>query len=345
MLLTVLASIFVFGMLVLFHELGHFFMAKAMGMRVDEFAIGFGPRLCSYTYGETVYSLRAVPLGGFTDIAGMDPEENDAGERGYCAKPAWKRMMAIVAGPLMNFILPVVIFFGLFLAVGVSTPSDRPELGDILPDKPAAAAGLKKGDVIERMNGQATEKWEDIVNIILQEGERPIKVEFRRDGLPQVTTLIPSYDKSAERPLVGITSSSDFRQPGFFEAIGLAFYKTGYIIYKMLEGLWGMITGSAKAELAGPLGVAQMAGEVAQIGFAALLNFAALLSLNLGILNLLPVPALDGGHLLHLAIEKLRGKPLGTKAMHYTQMAGLTLLVMLMLFATKNDIVRIFFGN
>ena len=195
------------------------------------------------------------------------------------------------------------------------------------------------------MNSQATEKWEDIVNIILQEGERPIKVEFRRDGVPQTTTLIPIYDKNAERPLVGITSSSDFRQPGFFEAIGLACYKTGYVIYKMVEGLWAMITGSAKAELAGPLGVAQMAGEVAQIGFAALLNFAALLSLNLGILNLLPVPALDGGHLLHLVLEKLRGKPLGPKALQYTQLAGITLLVMLMLFATKNDIVRIFFGN
>ena len=345
MLLTILASIFVFGLLVLFHELGHFFMAKATGMRVDEFAIGFGPRIYSYTHGETAYSLRAVPLGGFNDIAGMDPEENDAGERGYCAKPIWKRMLVIVAGPLMNFLLPIVIFFCLFLAVGVSSPSDRPELGDLLPDKPAVAAGLEKGDVIVRMNGKATEKWEDIVNIILEEGEKPIKVEFRRDGVEKQTTLIPVYDKSAERPMVGIMSSSDIRQPGVFEALQLAVYKTGYIMYKMVDGLWSMLSGGAKAELAGPLGVAQMAGEVAQLGFAALMNFAALLSLNLGIINLMPVPALDGGHFVTLVVEGLRGKPLGPKALHYTQMAGITVLVMLMLFATKNDIMRIFFGN
>ncbi len=345
MLVTILASVFVFGLLVLFHELGHFLMAKLAGMRVDEFAIGFGPTLCRYQYGETVYSIRSIPLGGFTDIAGMDPEDNDAGERGYSAKPVWKRLPVIVAGPLMNFLLPVVIFFALYLAVGVTTPSDRPELGDILPDKPAAAAGLQKGDVVTRMNGQTTESWDDIVKIILSEGEKPIKVEFQRDGAARETTLIPVYDQSAKRPLVGIMSSVDSRQPGLGEAAFLALRKTGLVIYRMLAGLWAMITGEAAAEIAGPLGVAQMAGEVAQIGFAALMNFAALLSLNLGIINLLPVPALDGGHVVTLLLEGLRGKPLGAKALHYTQMAGITVLVMLMLFATKNDIVRIFFGN
>ncbi|MBQ7516287.1 MAG: RIP metalloprotease RseP [Schwartzia sp.] len=345
MLLTILASVFVFGLLVLFHELGHFLMAKLTGMRVDEFAIGFGPTLCRYQYGETVYSIRAIPLGGFNDIAGMDPADNDAGERGYCAKPLRQRLLVIVAGPLMNFLLPVVIFFGLYLAVGVTSPSDRPELGDILPDKPAAAAGLRKGDVVTRMNGQATESWNDIVRIILDGGTNPIKVEFRRDGEDRQATLIPVYDQATKRPLVGIMSSVDTRQPGVGEAAFLALRKTGIVIYKMIAGLWSMITGEAAAEFAGPLGVAQMAGEVAQIGFAALMNFAALLSLNLGIINLLPVPALDGGHVMTLLLEGLRGKPLGAKALQYTQMAGVTLLIMLMLFATKNDIVRIFFGN
>lgn len=345
MILTVLAAIFVFGLIVFVHELGHFLMAKACDMQVDEFAIGFGPRLWSHTYGETEYSLRAIPLGGFTAIAGMEPDSNEAGERGYCRKPIWKRMLAIVGGPLMNFLLPIVIFFALFLSVGVRTASDRPELGDLLPDKPAAAAGLQKGDTIQRMNGKATEKWEDIVQIILAEGERPIKVEFTRDGEARQTTLIPTYDKNEQRPVVGIMSSSDVRWPGVAEAAQMAVQKTGYVLYRMVEGLWEMVTGSAKAELAGPLGVAQMAGEVAQLGLAALMNFAALLSLNLGVINLLPVPILDGGHLVNLALEGLRGQPLGAKARHYTQIVGLTLLVMLMLFATKNDIVRIFFGN
>ena len=125
MSVTILASVFVFGLLVLFHEFGHFIMAKATGMRVDEFAIGFGPKLVSRTFGETEYSIRCVPLGGFNDIAGMDPSDNDAGERGYCEKPVWKRMIVILAGPIMNFLLPIAIFFLIFMTVGVSFPSTR----------------------------------------------------------------------------------------------------------------------------------------------------------------------------------------------------------------------------
>ncbi len=345
MLVTILASVFVFGLLVFFHELGHFILAKMAGMRVDEFAIGFGPTLCKYQYGETVYSIRGIPLGGFTDIAGMDPEDNDAGERGYSAKPVWKRFLVIVAGPMMNLLLPVAIFFGIFLTAGVTSPSDRPELGDILPDKPAAAAGLEKGDVVTRMNGQTVESWSDIVKIIRGEGEHPIKVEYLRAGTQRQTTLIPVYDQAAKRPLVGITSAVDIRQPGVGEAAYLAVRKDVTILYRMITGLVRMLTGEEEAEFAGPLGVAQMAGEVAHFGFAALMNFAALLSLNLGVINLLPVPALDGGHVVTLILEAIRGKPLGAKALQYTQMTGIIVLVALMLFATKNDLVRIFSGN
>lgn len=345
MVYTVVASILVFGFLVLFHELGHFALAKWTGMRVDEFAIGFGPRIWSVTYGETEYSIRCIPLGGFNDIAGMDPANNDAGDRGYCAKPVWKRMLTILAGPGMNLILPIFIFAAIFFTVGVSSPSTRPELGEILPDKPAAMAGLKKGDTILRINDTETNEWKDIVKAILSNGQKSMTVEYVRDGVEHKTTMVPEYDKQNDRPVVGIMSSSDVRQPGFIEAIYLAVYKTGYIIYEMLNGLVKIFTGSAAAELAGPLGVMQMTGEVAQIGFVALLHFAAVLSLNLGIINLLPVPALDGGYFITLLIEGLRGKPMGEKALQYTQMVGITLLVALMLFATKNDIVRIFFAG
>lgn len=340
-----MASVFVFGLLVLFHEFGHFIMAKCTGMRVDEFAIGFGPRLISHKYGETVYSIRAVPLGGFNDIAGMTPDENDAGERGYCEKPILKRMIVILSGPLMNFILPIFIFFLLFIFIGVSSPSNRPELGDIIPNKPAAMAGLKTGDIILKMNDNEISSWNDIVNVIHSGGMTPIKIKYLRDGNEMETTLIPVYDNVNNKPVVGIISSVDISKPGFLEAIWLAIYKTGYIIYRMLEGLVMIFSGEAIDEIAGPIGVAQMAGEVAKSGFAALLNFAALLSLNLGIINLLPVPALDGGHFATLILEGLRGKPLSVKVMQYTQIAGITLLVILMLFATKNDITRIFIGN
>lgn len=342
---TILASIFVFGLLVLFHEFGHFIMAKATGMRVDEFAIGFGPKLVGKRVGETEYSIRCVPLGGFNDIAGMNPADNDAGERGYCEKPVWKRMIVIVAGPLMNFLLPVVIFFLIFMTVGVSSPSPRPELGEVLPDQPAAMAGLQKGDRIEAINGEAVSEWDDIVRIVRNADETPMKIAYSRNGEARQTTVIPVRDKQENRMVIGVMGALDTRQPGVIEAAGAAVSKTVFVVYRMLEGLVQIFTGNAAAELAGPLGVMQMTGTVAKLGFAALMNFAALLSLNLGIINLLPVPALDGGHFVTLLIEGVRGKPLGEKALHYTQVAGITVLVALMLFATKNDIVRIFFGG
>lgn len=345
MVLTIVASVFVFGLLVLFHEFGHFVMAKATGMRVDEFAIGFGPKIVSKKIGETEYSIRCVPLGGFNDIAGMDPAENDAGDRGYCEKPVWKRMIVIVAGPLMNFLLPIVIFFFIFMIVGLSSPSTRPELGEVMPDRPAAMAGLQSGDRIDAINEEPVNEWDDIVRIVHGADGSPMKIAYHRGTEARQATVIPVLDKQENRMIIGIMGALDTWQPSVIEAAEAALWKTGYVIYHMIEGLVQIFTGEAAAELAGPLGVMQMTGTVAKLGFAALMNFAALLSLNLGIINLLPVPALDGGHFVTLLIEAVRGKPLGEKAMHYTQIAGITVLVALMLFATKNDIVRIFFGG
>ncbi|MBO6209522.1 MAG: RIP metalloprotease RseP [Schwartzia sp.] len=345
MVLTIVASVFVFGLLVLFHEFGHFIMAKATGMRVDEFAIGFGPKIVSKKIGETEYSIRCVPLGGFNDIAGMDPAENDAGDRGYCEKPVWKRMIVIVAGPLMNFLLPIVIFFFIFMIVGLSSPSTRPELGEVMPDQPAAMAGLQSGDRIDSINEEPVNEWDDIVRIVHGADGSPMKIAYHRGDEARQATVIPVFDKQNNRMIIGIMGALDTWQPSVIEAAEAALFKTGYVIYHMIEGLVQIFTGEAAAELAGPLGVMQMTGTVAKLGFTALMNFAALLSLNLGIINLLPVPALDGGHFVTLLLEALRGKPLGEKAMHYTQIAGITVLVALMLFATKNDIVRIFFGG
>ncbi|MBP3690150.1 MAG: RIP metalloprotease RseP [Schwartzia sp.] len=345
MVLTIVASVFVFGLLVLFHEFGHFIMAKATGMRVDEFAIGFGPKIVSKKIGETEYSIRCVPLGGFNDIAGMDPAENDAGDRGYCEKPVWKRMIVIVAGPLMNFLLPIVIFFFIFMIVGLSSPSTRPELGEVMPDQPAAMAGLQSGDRIDSINEEPVNEWDDIVRIVHGADGSPMKIAYHRGDEARQATVIPVFDKQNNRMIIGSMGALDTWQPSVIEAAEAALFKTGYVIYHMIEGLVQIFTGEAAAELAGPLGVMQMTGTVAKLGFTALMNFAALLSLNLGIINLLPVPALDGGHFVTLLLEALRGKPLGEKAMHYTQIAGITVLVALMLFATKNDIVRIFFGG
>ena len=345
MVLTIAAAVFVFGLLVLVHELGHFITAKLTGMRVDEFAIGFGPKLISFTKGETVYSLRAIPLGGFNDIAGMDPSNNEAGSRGYCEKPVLSRMIVILAGSVMNFILPVVIFFGIFFFVGVSTPNPEPVLGTVLADKAAAQAGLQDGDRIISLDGKKIGSWTEFVDNIKDNEGTPIKVVAQRGEETFATTMTPVYDAQAKKAMVGVMSSVDTQHPGIVDSMGLALQKTAMIIAMMLESLAQIVLKLSGSELAGPIGVAQMAGEVAQMGFVPLLNFAAFLSLNLGIVNLFPIPALDGGHFVTLCVEAVRGKPMSPKALEYTQKVGIVLLLLLMVLATKNDIVRVFTGG
>ena len=377
---TIVAAIFVFGLLVLVHELGHFMVAKLTGMRVDEFAIGFGPKLWSRKYGETLYAIRAVPLGGFNRIAGMDyeiiermgneaeekaddggresgwrryipsvnrenvvmvPDDEGAGERAYFRRPIWARMLMVLAGSFMNFILPLFIFFGIFYFSGVATPSPEPVIGAVMAEKPAAMAGLRQGDRILTIDGSEVTKWDDISRSIQGAEGKPFKLTYQRDGEVRSTTLIPEEEPDSKRVIIGITSSADIHQPGILEAAGLAAQKVFFVLMAMVGALVQLVQGSVGAEaLSGPVGIVQMTGEVANQGILPLLNFTAFLSLNLGLINLLPVPALDGGHFVMLVLEGLRGKPLGPKAMYYIQAAGVTLLVSLMIFTTFNDLMK-----
>lgn len=345
MVLTIAAAIFVFGLLVLVHELGHFITAKLTGMRVDEFAIGFGPKLVSFKHGETAYSIRAVPLGGFNDIAGMDPEDKDAGDRGYSAKPVLSRMIVIIAGSAMNLILPIFLFFGIYFFSGVATPSTEPVLGKVIEGEAADKAGLQDGDRILAIDGKPVETWTDLLAAIRNKGGETLSFRVARGGEEVEAQVTPVYDAQQKRAMVGVMGATETRHPGFAESVQLAVTRTAAILYAMAEALYKILLELSGAELAGPLGVAQMAGEVAQMGFVPLLNFAAFLSLNLGLVNLFPIPALDGGHFLLLCVEAVRGKPLGPKAFGYVQRVGIALLLLLMLFATKNDIMRVFFGS
>ena len=343
MILTIVAAVFVFGLLVLVHEFGHFITAKLTGMRVDEFAIGFGPKIFSAKRGETKYSLRAIPLGGFNDIAGMDPSDNSAGERGFCEKPVLSRMIVILAGSTMNFVLPVVLFFGIYAAVGVAKPSTEPVIGGVIQNMPAEAAGLRIGDRILTLNGENITTWENFVTKLrAAEADTPVEISYERDAQISTVTVTPKFDEKSQRVLVGIQSSTVYEPQDLISAFTLAVEHTKNIIIFMLDALAGIFAAPSQAELAGPIGIAQMAGQVAETGFVPLLNFAALLSLNLGIINLLPVPALDGGHFVGLVIEAVRGKPMSAKALMYTQRVGIALLLALTLYATTSDLIRVF---
>lgn len=338
---TIIATIFVFGLLILFHELGHFITAKSVGMRVDEFAIGFGPKLLSKKIGETVYSIRIIPLGGFNKIAGMDPEE-EKDERSFSAKPIWARMLVIVAGSLMNFVLPVILLFIVFMRVGVDTPSDLPIIGNVFPDKPAAAAGLLPGDRVTAVNQTPIESWRQFVTVIQTNAGAKLTITYSRGAENGKTALVtPEYDEKGKRGVIGVIPQIDKYYPGMLESVGLAAKQTFTVAQAMLVGIGEMITGKTAADVAGPIGVAQMAGEVAQLGIIPLLQFAAFLSINLGLINLLPVPVLDGGHVVTLAVEGIRGKPLSNNQMQFIQMIGFALLMMLFVVATFKDISRL----
>lgn len=344
MILTILSAVFVFGLLVLVHEFGHFITAKLTGMRVDEFAIGFGPQLFKARRGETVYSLRAIPLGGFNDIAGMDPSDNQAGERGFCEKPVFSRMVVILAGAGFNFLLPIILFFGIYATVGIGKPAPEPVLGAVIEDRPAYLAGLQAGDKILKVDDEVITTWAGFTEKLKTVApEQTISIEYERNSQVATTSVTPEYNEKSQRVLIGVQSSIVYEPQSIGTALTLAVTQTRDILLMMLNALADIFMSPSDADVTGPVGIAKMAGQVAETGFIPLLNFAALLSLNLGIINLLPVPALDGGHFVNLAIEAVRGKPLSPKALAYTQRFGVALLLLLTIVVTTNDIIHVIF--
>ena len=338
-MLTILAAILVFGILVTVHEFGHFVTAKLTGMRVDEFAIGFGPKIYQQKDGDTPYSLRIIPLGGYNKIAGMDPDDPIT-EDGFNSKSIPKRMLVILAGALMNFLLPIVLFTGIFFFQGMDKMVNEPVLGNVMQGLAAEKAGLREGDRILTINGKPMQEWKDVVVTLRANGTQQVTLEAERAGVVQKYTLQPEYDSEVKRPLIGITPKFEKVDMSLAASFKEGISYTKYIIISMLDGLAKIVTGKAPAEVSGPIGVAQMAGQVAEKGLLPLMNFVAFLSINLGVINLLPLPALDGGHFVLLILEALRGKPLGSKAMNNIQMVGVALILALTIFSTFKDITR-----
>ena len=338
-MLTILAAIFVFGVLITVHEFGHFITAKMTGMRVDEFAIGFGPKIYQQKDGETLYSLRAIPLGGYNKIAGMDPDD-PVEPNAFNSKPIPARMLVILAGALMNFILPIILFSGIFMVEGRMQLVNEPVLGTVVDEMAAARAGLKAGDRIVTIDGKNVETWTDVVLNLRKAGTEEVTLTAERNGVLQTYKMTPMFDKDAGRPLIGVSPRFSKESLGFFGSIKEGFIYTKNIGMSMVSGLYRIVSGNAPADVAGPIGVAQMAGQVAEKGLLPLMNFVAFLSINLGVINLLPLPALDGGHFVLLLLEALRGKPLGGKAMTNIQMVGVALILALTVFSTFKDITR-----
>jgi regulator of sigma E protease len=338
-LITLLADIFVFGLLIFVHELGHFIFAKLTGMRVDEFAIGFGPKIIGRQYGETFYSLRLIPLGGYNKIAGMDPDEEED-ERSFGRKPLWARAVTIFAGAMMNFVLPIILYIIIFSVSGIDKPSEESIIGQVITGRPAAQAGLQTGDRITAIDGQSVQTWPELVEKIYRSPGEKLNLAVQRDSQNIQILVTPELDPNSERGLIGVGPLIIHSEPTPTESVGYAFKQTYFTLKEMITGIGQMFIGKAPADVSGPIGVAKMAGHFAEMGIIPLLYFTAFVSLNLGLINLLPLPVLDGGHIVLIILEGIRRKPVSKSTLYTIQMIGFALILALIMTSTYKDIIR-----
>jgi len=318
------------------HELGHFLVAKANKVYVYEFAIGMGPRIWGFKKAETEYNLRLLPIGGMVRMMGEDEEKTDD-DRSFTRKSVLRRMSVIFAGPLMNFITAIVLFVIVFMMIGIASNSNV--IGQPLPGQAAEAAGVLAGDSILEINGQEVKDWNSMVGIIQeQEPGAPLAIIIDREGELIDMTINPYYDNESGRWLMGIQPS--VQKLGFFESAWLGI-KQSYLFTKMLlVALYQMLTGQIAPDVAGPVGVVNIVGQAASMGLQNVLILAGYLSINLGVINLLPLPALDGSRIVFLAVEGIRRKPFDRQKEGMVHFIGLMLLFGLMIVITYHDILR-----
>lgn len=416
---TVIAFILMFGLLVSVHEWGHLIFAKRAGMLAREFAIGFGPKIFSFTKNETLYTIRLLPIGGYVRVAGDDPEiiELKPGhhiglvfnddkkvekiivnnkdkhpnahlievesvdldheliiegynigdetnvqrfnvdrkaffimderetqiapyDRQFASKTVGQRAMQLFAGPMMNFILAIVLFIILGLVQGI--PSDRALIGEILPDSPAATSGLLAGDEVVQIDGNPISTWIEFTSIIQKSANKELDLTVERDGKTETLTIVP---KEVEREDVKVGQAGVLLafEKSFLGTFKYGFTQTYETTKLILTNLFMLITGQISIDnLSGPVGIYDFTDQVVQTGFMNFLMWTAMLSINLGIINLVPLPALDGGRLLFVAIEAVRGKPVDPQKEGLVHVVGFALLMLLMIVVTWNDIQRLF---
>lgn len=416
---TVIAFIVIFGALVFFHELGHLIFAKRAGILCREFAIGFGPKVFSHKKGETTYTIRLLPIGGFVRMAGEDPEmieikpghrigllfnkdekvnkiiltnkekypncriveveyadiekellikgfpddeddelktfiidpkavivENGIEsqiapiDRQFGSKTLAQRTMAIFAGPMMNFILAFFVFIIIAFIQGV--PTNEPKLGEITPDGAAKAAGLKKGDVIQTINGSEISSWSDVVEVIRKNPNEKLDFSVQRNQ-KDLEIVVTPIEKTVEGKKIGLIGVYSPVEKSPILAIKAGFTETYFWTKQIFVMVGKLVTGQFSIDaLSGPVGIYQATDDVAKSGIFYLMKWAGILSINLGIMNLLPIPALDGGRLMFFAVEAVRGKPIDRQKEGMVHFIGFALLMLLMLVVTWNDIQRFF---
>ena len=363
-LIYIVPFIFVLTVVVFVHEMGHFLVGRWCGIKVDAFSLGFGKELAAFIDRKgTRWRLAALPLGGYVkfhgdataaggtdDIAARKMPESEKAVS-FFAQPVWKRAAVVAAGPIANFILAIVVFTGLFLSYGRAVL--LPRVDAVVVGGAAEAAGFQKGDLILEIDGRPISSFTDLQRIVTASPGEALRILVDRGGKATTLTATPRMSEiktplgKAQAGILGINAGaqpSDWRieEYGLVDATRLAFSESWFVVTRTVSYIGGLLSGRESADqLSGPAGLAQASGEMAKIGFSAVLNLIAVLSISIGLLNLMPIPMLDGGHLVFYAIEAIRGRALNQKAQEFGFRIGLAFVGALMIFATYNDIARL----
>jgi len=361
----VVPFLFVLTLVVFFHELGHFLIARRCGVKVLVFSIGFGPELFGFhDRHNTRWKISAIPLGGYVKFFGDDnaasvPDQaalaqmtEQERQASFICQPVARRAAIVVAGPLANFVLAIAIFASLFVIFG--KPSTSPRVDAVQPGSAAESAAFKPGDLVLTIDGRPIESFPDMQQIVSMSAGQTLVFEVERGGIRVTLKATPALKEIKDRfgnvhrqGILGITRSpspedAHFQPVGPLKALQLGAERTWFVAERTLSYIGGVISGRETADqLGGPIRIAQVSGQVATEGLASLFSLAAVLSVSIGLLNLFPVPLLDGGHLLFYGIEAVRGKPLSERAQEVGFRIGLAIVVMLMIFATYNDILHL----
>lgn len=344
--MNIIVAILLFSVIIIFHELGHFWLAKANGIQVNEFSLGLGPTLVGFTKGETKYSIKLLPFGGACIMEGEDDDSKNP--RAFNNKSVWARMSVVFAGPFFNFIMAFVFAAFIIAFAGY----DKPVITGVIEGYAAEAAGLQPGDELIKMNNFKLHSYRDIGMYSFTHAGEPIELTYRRDGQKYTCTLTPGYDEESGRYLYGFTNNLGRQKTNFGETLLCAVYEVRYWIYTTIQSLKMLFTGGASVnDLAGPVGIVKNIGDVYEeavtvgghfIALLNLLNWGVLLSANLGVMNLLPLPALDGGRLFFLIIEAVRRKRIDPNKEGMVHLVGIVLLLLLMVLVMFNDIRKLF---
>jgi len=352
MTVSIFSLIIVLGVLIFFHELGHFLVARMLGVGVEKFSLGFGPKLVGKKIGITEYQISAIPLGGYVKMVGESPDsELDPSDIpiSFTHKHVLKRILIVAAGPLFNILLAMIIFFGIFQISGLLIL--KPGIGDVNEGSPAYMAGLKKDDLVVSIDSVDISSWEDMANAIMASKGKTLAISVLRGDTiltknvtPEVKKFKNIFNEDVDRYVIGITASGEIfkKDLNFFQAFSESINQTYQITSLTIKGVVKLFQGTVSPKtLGGPIMIAQMAGQQAKEGVVNLIFFIALISINLAILNFLPIPVLDGGHLLFFFIEAIKGSPVSVKVREISQQAGIFVLILLMIYVFYNDIARV----